>query len=125
MLNRFMVQNGFTQRPQLDGPANLQHRSFLSEYDFGDPALVAKITLEDIQDEEEPVGEVIVSKPTQNVTVDSSTTVNIGGVDNSTTKPTPKPNKKDDDEDDDKKKKTMLMIGVGVLVAIAVAVFAF
>ncbi len=126
-LNEYMVEYGFTQRPQLDGPESLHDRSFLSEYDFGDPNAVAHHTLEDVApDEPKPdVGDdVTVDRPTSNVTIDSSTTVNIGNDDPVAPPPAPKPAKKKDDKDDDKKKKTMMIVGAVALIGLAIAVFA-
>ena len=42
-LNQFMKDNGFSQRPQLDGPRSLHHQVVLSSYDFGDPNDVAVV----------------------------------------------------------------------------------
>ena len=105
-LNRFMIENGFSQRPQLDGPSSLHHRAFLSAYDFGDPTNVAEVIVPEVT-EPSPVP---TPEVTSTVNINNSTTVNIG--DNSSD---------DEDEDDDKKdnKKALLTV-VGVAVAIGV-----
>lgn len=105
-LNRFMIENGYSQRPQLDGPTSLHHRVFLSSYDFGNPENVAVVDIP-VVTEPEPVPTPI---PTSTITIDNSTTVNIGNNTADT----------EDDDDDEKDNKTALLVVGGVAIAVGI-----
>lgn len=111
-LNQHMVDNGFSQRPQLDGPEILHDRVFLSEYDFGDPDAVATPpSIEELLPEENKPDTIItdggLDKPTVNIEIDTSTTINTNN-----------PEKEEEKDEDDKKNHLPLILGiVGVIIA--------